>query len=220
MPTATAASSSPFLPPEHGGRVDEPPGDAKRALRREARATRAAAHAATGEAAARAVCRSVLEGGLVPAGATVGGYWPIGGELDCRPLLRALHDLGCWCALPVVTGAGQPLRFRLWQPGDALAPGAAGTLEPAEDAPEILPEVLLVPLLGFDAAGHRLGQGGGHYDRTLAAMRASGDPVRAVGLAFAVQEVPELPATGLDQRVDWVVTERRVWRFQGERRSP
>lgn len=187
--------------------------DPKPALRRAARIARAAAFAAAGEAAALAVCRLALDRGLVPAGATVGGYWPIGSELDTRPLLHALHDAGCWCALPVVVGADQPLRFRLWQPGDGLVAGAAGALEPAEGAPEILPEVLLVPLLGFDASGHRLGQGGGHYDRTLAAMRASGDPVVAIGLAFAGQELPALPASTHDQRLDWVVTEAGILSF-------
>ena len=205
MPTATAAASS-SSPPQSTP-------DPKPALRRRARTARAAAHAAGCEAASLAVCRIALERGLVPAGATVGGYWPVGSELDPRPLLHALHDQGCWCALPVVVGADQPLRFRLWQPGCGLVSGAAGTLEPAEDAPEILPEVLLVPLLGFDAAGHRLGQGGGHYDRTLAAMRGSGDPVLAIGLAFAAQALPPLPAAGHDQKLDRVVTETGVLSF-------
>ncbi|MEI6558899.1 MAG: 5-formyltetrahydrofolate cyclo-ligase [Rhodospirillaceae bacterium] len=181
--------------------------DAKPALRRQARAARAAASAAGGEAAAQAVCRTVLDRRLVPAGATVGGYWPIGRELDARPLLGALGAAGCWCALPVMVGPAQPLRFRLWRPGEPLVPGPGGIPEPAEGAPELLPEVLLVPLLGFDAAGHRLGQGGGYYDRTLAAMRAAGGTVRAIGLAFAVQEFPALPVAGHDQRLDWIVTE-------------
>ncbi len=206
MPTAKAASS----PPSPAGQSDPDP---KPALRRQARAARAAAFAADGEAAARAVCRFVLERGLVPAGATVGGYWPVGSELDCRPLVLALHDRGCWCALPVVTGAGQPLRFRLWQPSDGLVTGLAGTLEPPEGTPEILPEVLLVPLLGFDDAGHRLGQGGGYYDRTLAVMRGSGDRVPAIGLAFAAQQVPALPAQDHDQRLDWVITETGARHF-------
>ncbi len=184
--------------------------DPKPALRRQARAARAMAFAAGDESAALAVCHSVLAQNLVPAGATVGGYWPTGTELDCRPLLHALHDLGCWCALPVVVGAAQPLRFRLWQPGGILVRGSAGTLEPADGAPELLPEIVLVPLLAFDATGHRLGQGGGHYDRTLAAMRGSGDPINAIGLAFAAQELPRLPATHHDQPLNWIVTEASV----------
>ena len=206
MPTAEAASS--LLSLSGTGA----PG-AKPALRRQARTARAAAWAADGAGAALAVCRTVLDNALVPAGATLGGYWPVGSELDCRPLLHALHEAGCWCALPVVNAADQPLRFRLWRPGDSLAPGRAGCLEPSGNAPEILPEALLVPLLGFDAAGYRLGQGGGFYDRTLAAMRGSGDSVLAIGLAFAVQELPALPAESHDQRLDWIVTEAGTRRF-------
>ena len=204
MPTAMAAASPPS-PNESS--ATPPPADPKPALRRQARAARAAAFAAAGEAAALEVRRLILERRLVPAGATVGGYWPQGSELDCRPLLLALHDLGCWCALPVIVAPDQPLRFRLWQPGDTLAAGAAGIPEPVEGAPEILPETLLVPLLGFDAAGHRLGQGGGYYDRTLAAMRASGDPALAIGLAFEAQHLPPLPTKPHDQQLDWIVTE-------------
>ena len=211
MSTAMAAAS-PLSSPDPT-MPDAQPADVKPVLRRESRAVRAAAFARDGEAAAHALSRRVLEAGLVPAGATVGGYWPLGSELDCRPLLLALVEAGCWCALPVVTGTGQPLRFRLWRPGDDLVPGPHGCREPAEGAPEILPEVLLVPLLAFDDAGHRLGQGGGFYDRTLAAIRGSGDAVTAIGLAFAAQERPALPADRHDQRLDRVATELKIWDF-------
>ncbi len=216
MSTAMAAASphsSPDPATPDANPADAQWADDKPALRRQARAARAAAFARDGEAAAHALSRRVLEAGLVPAGATVGGYWPLGSELDCRPLLLALVDAGCWCALPVVTGAGQPLRFRLWRPGDDLVPGPHGCREPAEGAPEILPEVLLVPLLAFDSAGHRLGQGGGFYDRTLAAIRGSGDAVPAIGLAFAAQERPALPVGPRDQRLDRVATEVKIWDF-------
>ena len=186
--------------------------DSKPALRRLARAARAAASAVGGEAAAHAVAAQVLAAGLVPAGTVVGGYWPAGSELDPRPLLEALAGLGCRCALPVVTGPDRPLCFRSWRPGDGLVPGAVGTLEPSAEAPELAPALLLVPLLGFDTAGHRLGQGGGHYDRTLAALRRGGG-VMAIGLAFAAQHLPPLPAGPHDQRLDLVVTETDLWTF-------
>ena len=186
--------------------------DPKPELRRLARAARAAACAVGGEAAAHAVAARVLAAGVVSAGTAVGGYWPSGSELDPRPLLEALDRLACRCALPVVTDPDRPLCFRSWRPGDILVPGPVGALEPTAEAPELVPMLLLVPLLGFDTAGHRLGQGGGYYDRTLAALRRSGE-VTAVGLAFAAQQLPPLPAAAHDQRLDLVVTETDLWTF-------
>ena len=198
MPTAEAASSHPLPPPPH---------DPKRALRARARAQRAAGRAGAGEAAARAVCEAALDAvGPASAGAAVAGYWPINGELDCRPLLDRLAGAGWLRALPVVTGPARPLLFRRWPPEAPLTPGRFGIPEPPETAGAVVPAVVLVPLLAFDRAGHRLGHGAGYYDRTLEALRARG-PVRAIGLAFAVQELPDLPAEPHDQRLDWIVTE-------------
>lgn len=107
--------------------------------------------------------------------------------------------------VPVITGAGQPLRFRAWSPSAAMIPGPFGAAIPATGA-WITPQVLIVPLLAYDARGFRLGYGGGFYDRTLEALRAHG-PITAIGFAFAAQEVPEVPTEPTDQRLDAIITE-------------
>ena len=141
------------------------------------------------------------------AGVVVGGYVPVRGEIDVMPLLRALHAAGYALALPVVAAREAPLVFRRWQPGMALEKGAFGIPVPPATAPEVWPEVVLVPLVAFDAQGHRLGYGGGYYDRTLAHLRAQGD-VLAVGCAHAGQEVPRIPCLPTDQPLDVILTER------------
>jgi 5-formyltetrahydrofolate cyclo-ligase len=113
--------------------------------------------------------------------------------------------------VPVIMGKGLPLRFREWAPGCAMVAGEFGAEIPAEGA-WLEPEVLIVPLLAFDARGFRLGYGGGFYDRTLAGLRDR-HKVLAVGFAFAAQEVAHVPVDGFDQRLDLVVTEKGVRRF-------
>ena len=222
MPTADAASSrssEPF-PIVQGGAYH----DVKAVVRVQVRRRRRLAWHAGGGAAASAVVVAVAEAGFLPdpigryhvgSGSVdvVAGYWPVGCELDCRPLLQWFGAAGWDCALPVVVGAAAPLRFRRWRPGEPLVAGGGGIPEPASSAPEVSPSVVLVPLVAFDRAGRRLGQGAGHYDRTLAVLRARA-PVLVVGLAFAVQEEPALPAAPHDQPLDWIVTEQgahRVW---------
>jgi 5-formyltetrahydrofolate cyclo-ligase len=110
-------------------------------------------------------------------------------------------------ALPVVERRGAPLVFRRWRPDMALKPGAYGIPAPPEDAPTLTPDIVLVPLVAFDRFGHRLGYGGGYYDRTLARLRAE-RPVQAIGCAHAAQEVARIPAMATDARLDWLLTER------------
>ncbi len=181
---------------------------AKRRLRDAARARRAAIDPGSRAAAAEAVARHVLDTVPLAPGAVVSGYWPIGDELDIRPLLVSLDRRGHPLCLPVVTGRGRPLVFRVWRPGDPLAPASFGTQVPPEGAPERDPQALLVPLLAFDDAGYRLGYGGGFYDRTLARLRAANPTTLAVGVAFAAQRVEAVPHTAADERLDWIVTER------------
>ena len=140
-------------------------------------------------------------------GLIVAGYWPIGSEMDPRPLMLALHDKGACLALPVVKAVGEPLAFRAFDFDDALAPGIMGTPEPTTSKPLLDPDLLLVPLLGFDRMGLRLGQGGGFYDRTLEAIRAK-RKITAIGIAFAAQEVASLPFLAHDQKLDAIVTEQ------------
>ncbi|MBI2235834.1 MAG: 5-formyltetrahydrofolate cyclo-ligase [Magnetospirillum sp.] len=174
----------------------------KTAMRAHAVAVRAVA-ARRGEAAARALAELAP---LLPAGAAVAGYWPMGDEIDPRPLLLALAAAGRRLALPVVAAPGQPLEFRAWSWGDDLEPGRFGTTHPLAHAAAVEPDLLLVPLLAFDRQGGRLGYGGGFYDRTLDMLRRKRH-VSAIGIAFAAQEVAAIPHDGRDQRLDGVATE-------------
>lgn len=146
---------------------------------------------------------------IAPLGpVALAGYMPIRTEIDPLPVMAAhAGPVG----VPVILGAGQALRFDLWTPGCAMVSGAFGALIPAESQP-VVPRVVIVPLVGFDARGYRLGYGGGFYDRTLAGLRAAG-PVLAVGFAFGAQELPQVPIDQYDQRLDAIVTETGVRRF-------
>lgn len=174
----------------------------KQRLRAKARAVREAITDSERAEAATGVARIGLGFLGAPPG-LVAAYHPVHTEFDCMPLLARLAGEGWTLALPVVTAAA-PLEFRQWAPGDPLLAGAFGIPEPV-DAARVFPAILLVPLLAFDSRRYRLGYGGGHYDRTLAALRAAG-PVTAIGLAFDAQQVPEVPIAAYDQRLDWILT--------------
>ncbi len=136
----------------------------------------------------------------------VAGYMPIRSEIDPHPLMLRLRDQGAQLALPVIVGRDQPLVFRAWNECAELARGDFGILQPAADAPKVLPDIVLVPLAAFDRAGHRIGYGGGYYDRTLAALRGQ-KTVLAIGVAFAMQEIDTIPASHHDVPLDIVMTE-------------
>lgn len=133
----------------------------------------------------------------------VGFYWPFKGEYDPRPLARALHQEGARLALPVVAAKGQALIFRDWRPGTRMVPGVWNIPIPAEGE-EVTPDTLLIPLVGFDARGYRLGYGGGYYDRTLAAIAPR--PL-AIGIGFEVLRLATIHPQPHDVRMDLVVTE-------------
>ena len=149
------------------------------------------------------------------AGAAVSAYWPIGDELDPRPLLHAVAERGAVCALPAVVGRDSPLVFRRWRPGDALVAAAFGLSEPPRSAPAVTPDIVVAPLLAVDRAGRRLGYGGGYYDRTIAALERRGG-ILAVGIGYDAQVRASVPAGAGDRRVDWVVTEKRVFECSEE----
>ncbi len=167
---------------------------------------------AAADNAAAATDRFLAAVSVLP-GAAISGYWPMRNEIDPRPVMTALAARGHPLGLPVVVGKGRPLVFRAWRPGDELVAGSFGTQVPGIDQMEVVPHLLLVPLLAFDRAGYRLGYGGGYYDRTLAALRAVG-PAVAVGLAFSAQEVDSVPHDATDARLDWIVTEARAIEFE------
>ncbi len=189
-------------------------------MRATARKLRAAAQSAdsAGQAAEQVAIHFMATFSMHVAsgsGAVVAGYWPLGSEMDVRPLMLRLAAAGAEMALPVTRAGDQPLEFRRWRPGDVLEPGAHGVSQPKADAPVVVPAVLLVPLLAFDAAGWRLGYGAGYYDRTLAVLRArllDAQPL-AIGVAYAAQELRDVPRHAGDQRLDGVVTEQSARRF-------
>jgi 5-formyltetrahydrofolate cyclo-ligase len=191
----------------------------KAGFRARLKARRAEAHAANGAAIAALAAERFLAAIPVAPGQVVAGYWPMGAELDPRPLLLALQRRGLRIALPAVQKGTRLLQFRLCDDLASPPPGGAyGIPAPDEAAPQAMPDILLVPLIGFDAAGRRLGMGGGYYDTTLQVLRGSGrasvdKKIVAVGYAFAVQQVAELPHGAHDERLDWAVTERGALQF-------
>ena len=186
--------------------------DAKAVLRREALARRDALPRELRAAAAEAIAARPFPLAIEP-GAVVSGFMPMKSEINPIPLMRKLADAGATLALPVVAGKGKPLIMRAWSLGEPLAAGVWGIREPKPDAPEVFPDILIVPLLAFDRRGHRIGYGAGYFDMTIAALRAR-KPVVAAGIAFAAQEIAEVPTTPRDARLDLVLTEREVidWR--------
>lgn len=139
----------------------------------------------------------------------IAGFWPIAGEIDDRVFLEHCHNQGLQCCLPFITGSNSPLAFKAWQPSDTLEKGMYGIPAPSTEAPTLIPDVLLVPLVAFDKDCHRLGRGGGFYDRTLAQLRKS-HAVLAIGLAYDCQEIDHVTREAHDQQLDCIVTPTRV----------
>jgi 5-formyltetrahydrofolate cyclo-ligase len=142
----------------------------------------------------------------VPEGAIVSGFSPIKTEFNPLPLMRVLAKAGARLALPKVMGRGKPLSLRAWSIGEPLIAGVWGIREPGPEAPEVEPDILLVPFAAFDRAGYRIGYGAGYYDMTLSALRAKKKTI-AIGVGFALQEVERVPVEAHDQRLDYILTE-------------
>ena len=172
---------------------------------------RAKAHLESAETAPAILAQRGLPVEPPPTRRIVSGFHPYKDEISILPLLGVLASEGWETALPVVTGAGLPLVFRVWAPGSPTVPGIWNIPMPPEGSAAVEPDVLLVPLLAFDRKGYRLGYGGGFYDRTLAMLRAK-KPVIAIGVAYAGQEIPEIPRGSFDQPMDWIMTERETLR--------
>ena len=165
--------------------------------------------------AAEAVRNQFLASIHIEAKSVIGGYWPIGTELDVLPLLTALHERGHVCGLPLVHKR-RPLSFHRWRPSDKLVPGIFGIPMPDHTTPRVEPDILIAPMLAFDRTGHRVGYGGGYYDRTVADIRGR-KRLLVVGVAYAAQEVEKVPSERFDQRLDWIVTEKEVMRADRRR---
>ncbi|MBP9691853.1 MAG: 5-formyltetrahydrofolate cyclo-ligase [Alphaproteobacteria bacterium] len=130
----------------------------------------------------------------------IGGYWPIGSELDLTPVLRTLIEREFICALPRITPEG--LIFHQWTPLTPLEKGMFHVSEPPRSTPILCPEIIFVPLLAFDKEGHRLGYGQGHYDRYLHQHKAL-----TIGIGFKGQEVERIPRQSHDFSLDYILTE-------------
>jgi 5-formyltetrahydrofolate cyclo-ligase len=187
--------------------------DLKAVLRQKATALRDALPADVRKAAAETIAARKFPFAIAPD-TRVSGFMPLKSEINPLPLLQKLAEAGARLALPAIAGRGKPLIMRAWEFGAPLDRGQWGIREPKPDAPEVEPDVLLVPLLAFDRAGYRLGYGAGYYDMTIHRLRAL-KPVTAVGIAFAAQEVPKIPTTPRDERLDLVLTEREVIDLRG-----
>jgi len=177
-------------------------------LRRDAAARRDALPAEMRKAAAEAIAARDFPLPVV-SGLIVSGFMPFKSEINPLPLMQKLAGAGARLALPRIVGRGHPLSMRAWEFGGPLERDQWGIREPRADAPEVDPDILIVPLLVFDRAGYRLGFGAGYYDMTITALRAR-KAITAVGIAFAAQEVPAVPRTERDARLDLVLTEREV----------
>ena len=143
----------------------------------------------------------------VPAGAIVSGFFPMKTEISPLPLMRKLAAAGAKLALPRIVGRGHALSMRGWNFGEELVPGQWGIREPAPDAPEVAPDILLVPFAAYDRAGYRVGYGAGYYDRTIAMLQEK-KKVVTVGFGCAAQEVDACPVEEHDKRLDFVLTEQ------------
>jgi 5-formyltetrahydrofolate cyclo-ligase len=176
----------------------------KSALRVRLRGLRRRLAAEIPDAAARAAARLPLE--RLPPYAVFALYHPMGSELDPGPLRARLAHRGARAALPATAGRDETMTFRLWDPAARLEPDALGIPAPPPFAAAVEPDLVVTPLLAFDRLGGRLGQGAGHYDRSLAQLRAR-RPVFVLGLAYSGQEIAELPAEAHDERLDAILTE-------------
>ncbi len=183
--------------------------ETKRRARTAANAARTHAHKTLGERAGLMLAQHELPVSRTNGEISVSGFYPYQDEINVLPLLARLVSEGWQTALPVVMEKGAPLTFRAWAPGEPTGRGIWDIHIPLATAPEVEPDVLLVPMLAFDRRGFRLGYGGGFYDRTLAELRKR-KPVIAIGVAYAEQEIEEVPVAGYDEPLDWILTERGV----------
>lgn len=162
------------------------------------------------------ITETLLNQLVVDDSMVVAAYWPFKGEFDPRFALHAWRQRGARSALPVVVAKATPLQFRLWWPGVRTSAGVYGLPVP-EGVPVVQPDIVLMPPIGFDAQGYRLGYGGGFYDRTLAAL--SPQPLK-IGVAFELSRIETIQPQPHDIPMDYVVTEQGMWRAQANGMTP
>ena len=180
-------------------------------LRRTMRGRRRDLAALAPDAAERAAAQLPLE--ALPPFAVAAGYHAVGAELSPWPTLRRLQAAGARIVMPAAPAPRAPLLFRAFEEGQPLEPDAARIPSPTASAPALTPDLVIAPLIAFDREGYRLGQGGGYYDRTLAALRAGGR-LFVIGLAYAGQEVDRIPRGAHDQPLDAILTESGYHRLR------
>ena len=139
-------------------------------------------------------------------GQVISGFWPIRSEVDVRPLMARLRERGARLCLPVILDK-QTIVFREMVPGAPVVATGFGTAGPGEDAPEVDPDIMLIPLSAFDKAGHRIGYGAGYYDRAIDRLRQKGHMPELIGIAFDCQEVASVPAEPHDVALAALLTE-------------
>jgi len=180
--------------------------DEKQAARKAAMAQRKRAHEAADGAGKVAAQHLLTWLENQPKLRVISGYMPIHTELDILPAMHALHENGHALCVPVIMGKAMPLRFSAWTPETKMVKGPFGAMVP-ERSQWLRPELLLCPMLAFDATGQRMGYGGGFYDRSIAALA----PVRALGFAYAAQKVDTLPHEPTDMPLEGVITEKGLF---------
>lgn len=153
----------------------------------------------------------LLEGFALLEGLTIGFYWPFKGEVDARVALHRLRERGARTALPVVIAKASPLEFRTWYPGVETDPGVFGL--PVPRTPAVVPDAVLMPPVGFDRQGYRLGYGGGYFDRTLASL--SPQPLK-IGLAREASRIETIRPQAWDIPMDFVITESGIHVVEAE----
>lgn len=191
---------------------------AKAALRKDLiAARRIAANGENGRAGASLARVFLREGPEISPGTVISAFWPIKTEINVVPLMDKLAEAEASICLPVAPDRFGDVEFRRYGPGTAMTADAWGIPGPDFESEVLTPQVMLVPLLGFDSAGGRIGYGAGIYDRAIAkfraGLRANGGPnggLVTVGIAYAAQEVARVPMEASDQRLDWVITEKGV----------
>ena len=181
----------------------------KKDIRSVIRTTRQAVHKKSGREFSNQIKDLFFETQHFMPQSVFAAYYPIGSEVNVRPIIDQLNMMGHLTALPVIPAKDVPLIFRLYKNGDALTKGAFGVPEPQPHMPVMIPDILIIPMLGFNKQGYRLGYGTGFYDRTLQDLRST-KPVKAVGIAYGEQQVDNIPVEDHDQKMDWIITEKEA----------